>query len=638
MSPEGWSAWLSSKTRHLTLPDKPHPARSRKARSRFRNRSRITCRSKRIAILPGGNLYRSTTSLQPGAAVYWGGGRLANNPIFCDNGKMSKGKRKILVTSALPYANGPIHIGHLVEYLQTEIWCRFQKMMGNTCVYVCADDAHGTPIMLKARQEGVEPRELIDRMWENHVQDFADFFIDFDSYHSTHSPENRFFAEHIYQELDRQGHILKETIRQAYDEDAEMFLPDRFIKGTCPNCGAPDQYGDACEICGTTYTPADLIAPVSVVSGNPPSQRNSEHYFFRLSDFEQMLKEWTSGEKMQREITNKLQEWFDAGLQDWDISRDAPYWGFEIPGAPGKFFYVWMDAPIGYMASFKKYCDEKGLDFEEAWRKDSDWELYHFIGKDIAYFHTLFWPAMLAGAGYRTPTAVFAHGFLTVGGQKMSKSRGTFIKARTWLEHLNPEFLRYYFAAKLGPGVEDIDLNLDDFIHRVNSDLVGKFVNIASRCAGFIRKKFNNTLSEELDRPELFAEFSSAGREISAFYENREFSRAIRRIMGLADQANQYIDEEKPWVLVKEEENLEKAHRVCTQGINLFMLLVIYLKPVLPETARKAEEFLRVDHLEWKSIDSPLLKHEINPFKPLLQRVEESQVEAMLEESKVNDQ
>ena len=549
---------------------------------------------------------------------------------------MSEKKRKILVTSALPYANGPIHLGHLVEYLQTEIWCRFQKLAGNTCIYVCADDAHGTPIMLRARQEGIEPQELIDEVWKKHTADFSDFLIEFDSYHTTHSPENRYFAEHIYKELNKNGHISRRTISQAYDEEAEMFLPDRFIKGTCPFCQAEDQYGDACESCGTTYSPADLINPVSVVSGKAPSERDSEHYFFKLADFEEMLKEWTRGEKMQPEIGNKLQEWFDAGLQDWDISRDAPYWGFEIPGAPGKFFYVWMDAPIGYMASYKKYCEEHSLNFDEAWEKESDWELYHFIGKDIAYFHTLFWPAMLAGAGFRTPTAVFAHGFLTVGGQKMSKSRGTFIKARTWLDHLDPEFLRYYFAAKLGPGVDDLDLNLEDFVFRVNSDLVGKFVNIASRCAGFLRKKFDNTLSEEIDNPALYEEFVSAGEDIAACYEKREFSRAMRKIMGLADKANQYIDEEKPWVLVKDEETLDKAHRVCSLGINLFRVLMAYLKPVLPATALKSEEFLNSEPLEWESVRTPLTDHAINKFKPLMSRVEDSQVEAIVEASVEN--
>ena len=549
---------------------------------------------------------------------------------------MSEKKRKILVTSALPYANGPIHLGHLVEYLQTEIWCRFQKLAGNTCIYVCADDAHGTPIMLRARQEGIEPQELIDEVWKKHTADFSDFLIEFDSYHTTHSPENRYFAEHIYKELNKNGHISRRTISQAYDEEAEMFLPDRFIKGTCPFCQAEDQYGDACESCGTTYSPADLINPVSVVSGKAPSERDSEHYFFKLADFEEMLKEWTRGEKMQPEIGNKLQEWFDAGLQDWDISRDAPYWGFEIPGAPGKFFYVWMDAPIGYMASYKKYCEEHGLNFDEAWEKESDWELYHFIGKDIAYFHTLFWPAMLAGAGFRTPTAVFAHGFLTVGGQKMSKSRGTFIKARTWLDHLDPEFLRYYFAAKLGAGVDDLDLNLEDFVFRVNSDLVGKFVNIASRCAGFLRKKFDNTLSEEIDNPALYEEFVSAGEDIAACYEKREFSRAMRKIMGLADKANQYIDEEKPWVLVKDEETLDKAHRVCSLGINLFRVLMAYLKPVLPATALKSEEFLNSEPLKWESVRTPLTDHAINKFKPLMSRVEDSQVEAIVEASVEN--
>ena len=549
---------------------------------------------------------------------------------------MSKEKRKLLVTSALPYANGPIHIGHLVEYLQTEVWCRFQRLVGNTCIYVCADDAHGTPIMLRARQEGIEPQELIDEVWKNHTRDFSDFLIEFDSYHTTHSPENRHFAESIYQELKKNGHISKKTIRQAYDEEAEMFLPDRFIKGTCPVCRAENQYGDACESCGTTYTPFDLIDPVSVVSGKTPSERDSEHYFFKLADFEEMLKEWTRGDKMQPEIGNKLQEWFDAGLKDWDISRDAPYWGFEIPGAPGKFFYVWMDAPIGYMASYQKFCEEQGLDFDEAWKKDSEWELYHFIGKDIAYFHTLFWPAMLAGAGYRTPTAVFAHGFLTVGGKKMSKSRGTFIKARTWLDHLNPEFLRYYFSAKLGPGVDDIDLNLEDFVFRVNSDLVGKFVNIASRCSGFIRKKFDNTLSDEIDNPALYEEFVEEGKKIASCYENREFSRAMRTIMGLADKANQYIDEEKPWVLVKDEATLDKAHRVCSQGINLFRVLITYLKPVLPDTARRSEEFLKIEPLQWDSVLTPLKGHEINVFEPLMKRVEDAQAEAMVEASREN--
>ncbi len=549
---------------------------------------------------------------------------------------MSNEKRKLLVTSALPYANGPIHLGHLVEYLQTEIWCRFQRLMGNTCVYVCADDAHGTPIMLRARQEGLEPQELIDEVWKNHTRDFSDFLIEFDSYYTTHSPENRKFAESIYQELKKNGHISKKTIRQAYDEEAEMFLPDRFIKGTCPICRAEDQYGDACESCGTTYTPSDLIDPVSVVSGKAPAERDSEHHFFKLADFEEMLKEWTRGDKMQPEIGNKLQEWFDAGLKDWDISRDAPYWGFEIPGAQGKFFYVWMDAPIGYMASYQKYCEKQGLNFDEAWKKDSEWELYHFIGKDIAYFHTLFWPAMLAGSGYRTPTAVFAHGFLTVGGQKMSKSRGTFIKARTWLDHLNPEFLRYYFTAKLGPGVDDINLNLEDFVFRVNSDLVGKFVNIASRCAGFLRKKFDNTLSNELDNPALYEEFLEEGKKIAACYENREFSRAMRTIMGLADKANQYIDEEKPWVLVKDEATQDKAHWVCSQGINLFRVLITYLKPVLPDTARRSEEFLKIAPLQWDSVLTPLKGHEINVFEPLMNRVDDSQVEAMVEASREN--
>ncbi|MCO5761165.1 MAG: methionine--tRNA ligase, partial [Chromatiaceae bacterium] len=453
-------------------------------------------------------------------------------------------KRDILVTSALPYANGPIHIGHLVEYIQTDIWARFQKMRGHHCYYVCADDAHGTPIMLRARQEGITPEALIARIAEEHKADFAAFRIGFDNYHSTHSPENHYCATLIYARNRDAGHIAKRTITQAYDPVEQMFLPDRFIKGECPKCGAADQYGDNCEACGASYSPAELKNPRSAVSGAVPEQRESDHYFFKLADFEDMLRAWTKGGALQKEIANKLDEWFETGLQEWDISRDAPYFGFEIPDHPGKFFYVWLDAPIGYMASFKHLCDRTpGLDFGHFWQAGSTAELYNFIGKDIIYFHALFWPAMLHGAGFRPPTAVLAHGFLTVDGQKMSKSRGTFIRARTYLDHLNPEYLRYYFAAKLGPTVEDIDLNLEDFTLRVNSDLVGKVVNIGSRCAGFITKRFAGRLADDLMDTAFFADFVAAGSSIAEAYERREFSRATREIMALADRANQWIDE-----------------------------------------------------------------------------------------------
>jgi len=548
---------------------------------------------------------------------------------------MNNDVRNILVTSALPYANGPIHIGHLVEYIQTDIWARFQNMRGNRCIYVCADDAHGTPIMLRARQEGITPEALIARVAEEHKADFAGFRVEFDNYHSTHSEENRFYANTIYERNRDQGHISRRTITQAYDPVEDMFLPDRFIKGECPKCDTPEQYGDNCEACGASYSPSELKNPVSVVSGATPEQRESEHYFFRLGDFEEMLKTWTRGGHLQDEVANKLDEWFKAGLQEWDISRDAPYFGFEIPDHPGKYFYVWLDAPIGYMASFRNLCDRtEGLEFNDFWARDSQAELYHFIGKDIIYFHALFWPAMLHGADFRTPTAVYAHGFLTVDGQKMSKSRGTFIKARTYLDHLNPEYLRYYFAAKLGSGVEDIDLNLEDFSARVNSDLVGKVVNIASRCAGFLKKRFDNRLSAEIAEPELFEQFSQAGQSIANRYEQREFSRAVREIMALADRANQYIDEKKPWVVAKEEGKDEELHQICSMGINLFRLLIGYLRPILPATAAQSEAFLQVDPLTWDSLTTPLSNHVIAKFKPLMTRVEAKQIEAMVDASK----
>jgi len=543
--------------------------------------------------------------------------------------------RDILITSALPYANGPIHIGHLVEYIQTDIWSRFQKMRGHNCWYVCADDAHGTPIMLKARAEGITPEELIARVAEEHKADFAAFRVGFDNYHSTHSDENRYCATLIYERNRDAGHIAKRTIEQAYDPVEQMFLPDRFIKGECPKCGAADQYGDNCEACGASYSPAELRNPRSAVSGAVPEQRESDHYFFKLADFEDMLKAWTRGGSLQAQVANKLDEWFDAGLKEWDISRDAPYFGFEMPDHPGKFFYVWLDAPIGYMASFKHLCQRTPeLDFDHFWGPDSPAELYHFIGKDIIYFHALFWPAMLHGAGFRTPTAVFAHGFLTVDGQKMSKSRGTFIKARTYLDHLNPEYLRYYFAAKLGPGVDDIDLSLDDFQARVNADLVGKVVNIASRCASFITKRFDGRLAAELPSPALFDEFIAAGAAIADAYERREFSRAVREIMALADRANQYIDEAAPWVVAKQAGREAELQGICTQGLNLFRLLIGWLKPVLPSTAEAAEAFLHVPPLTWADLSAPLLDHDIAKFKPLMTRVEPAQVQAMLEASK----
>ncbi|MFC1376708.1 MAG: methionine--tRNA ligase [gamma proteobacterium symbiont of Ctena orbiculata] len=550
---------------------------------------------------------------------------------------MNQTARKILITSALPYANGPIHIGHLVEYIQTDIWSRFQKMRGHQCTHVCADDAHGTPIMLRARQEGIEPEALIARVAKEHQADFADFRVDFDNYHSTHSPENQDCANTIYERNRDGGHIVKRTITQAYDPVEKMFLPDRFIKGTCPNpkCGADDQYGDNCEVCGSSYSPAELKNPVSAISGAVPEQRESDHYFFKLADFESMLKGWTGGGHVQSEVSNKLGEWFEAGLQEWDISRDAPYFGFEIPDHPGKYFYVWLDAPIGYMASFRNLCDKtEGLDFDEYWTEGSETELYHFIGKDIIYFHTLFWPAMLHGAGFRTPSAVYAHGFLTVDGAKMSKSRGTFIKARTYLDHLNPEYLRYYFAAKLGSGVDDIDLNLEDFAQRVNSDLVGKVVNIASRCAGFITKKFDGKLADQVTEQTLFNDFVNAGEVIAEHYEKREFSRAVREIMALADRANQYIDEQKPWVVAKEEGKEAVLQAICSDGLNLFRLLIGYLRPILPGTAEMAEAFLQIGPLTWEQLRTPLTGHQIGKFKPLMTRVDPKQIEAMLEHSK----
>jgi methionyl-tRNA synthetase len=547
---------------------------------------------------------------------------------------MSSPSRKILITSALPYANGSIHLGHMVEYIQTDIWSRFQKLQGHECYYVCADDAHGTPIMLRARGEGIEPEDLIARVWKEHTEDFAGFGIDFDNYHSTHSDENKACASLIYERNRDAGHIARRTISQAYDPEANMFLPDRFIKGTCPKCGADDQYGDNCEACGATYSPTELKNPISAVSGATPIEKDSEHLFFKLADFEKTLKDWHQAGHVQAEMANKLDEWFEAGLADWDISRDAPYFGFEIPDAPNKYFYVWLDAPIGYMASFRNLCDKKGIDFDSFWKADSDAELYHFIGKDIIYFHALFWPAMLQGAGFRMPTSVFAHGFLTVDGAKMSKSRGTFVKARTYLKHLNPEYLRYYFAAKLSSKIDDLDLNLDDFAQRVNADLVGKVVNIASRNAGFIKKRFDNKLSATCSEPELYQSFVDAGDQIATHYENRDYGRAIREIMALADKANQYIDDKAPWVIAKEEGKDQELHDISSVGINLFRVLMGYLKPVLPLMAADAEAFLNIEPMTWNSQAKPLCDHSVNKFKPLMTRVEREKIDAMIEDSK----
>ena len=545
-------------------------------------------------------------------------------------------ERKILVTSALPYANGPIHLGHLVEYIQTDIWVRFQKQRGNQCYFICADDTHGTPIMLKADREGITPEELISKVGIEHLADFTEFNVIFDNYHSTHSEENRVFSSLIYNRLRTAGHINSRTITQAYDPLKLMFLPDRFIKGECPKCGALDQYGDGCEACGATYSPIELKNAVSAISGKKPIEKDSVHYFFNLADFASMLNEWTTEGHLQPEVCNKLAEWLKSGLQQWDISRDAPYFGFEIPDAPGKYFYVWLDAPIGYMASFKNLCDKQGLSFDEFWSEDSTTELYHFIGKDIIYFHALFWPAMLSGANFRLPTAIFAHGFLTVNGEKMSKSRGTFITARTYLNHLNPEYLRYYFAAKLNAGVDDIDLNFDDFSQRVNSDLVGKVVNIGSRCSGFINKRFNNKLSSSCSEPALFQEFINANTQIAEFYDTREYGKAMREIMALADKANQYIDEKKPWLIAKQDNKNSELHDICSVGINLFRLLMAYLKPVTPSLATEAEKFLAIDTQVWPNRATPLIDHTINTFIPLMIRVEADKISAIIDDSKDN--
>jgi len=542
--------------------------------------------------------------------------------------------RKILVTSALPYANGHLHLGHLVEHVQTDVWVRTHKMLGNQCISICGDDAHGTPIMLKAEQSGITPDALTATMQRSHEEDFSAFAVAYDCYHSTHSKENQTLANILYQRLHANGDIIKKSVRQAYDPVKAMFLPDRYVKGTCPKCSAHNQYGDNCEVCGATYAPTDLIDPVSVISGATPIEKESEHYFFDLPRYEKLLKEWTRNGHLQVEVANKLDEWFASGLKQWDISRDAPYFGFLIPGTTDKYFYVWMDAPVGYMASFQKYCELNKVSFAEYWDKGSTTELYHFVGKDIVYFHALFWPAMLAGSGHRLPTAIFAHGFLTVDGQKMSKSRGTFIEARTYLRHLHPEYLRYYFAAKLNGRVDDLDLNFDDFINRINADLVGKVVNIASRCAGFINKRFDNVLAAKLSEPALYEDILSARPMIIETYLQRDYARAIRQIMECADKINQYIDTKKPWLLAKDNARLSEVQSICTMGLNLFRILITYLKPVLPRMAEQSEAFLNCEPLRWDSVDSPLLDHVITTFTPLMVRVEREKIDAMLADTK----
>ncbi|WP_318435670.1 methionine--tRNA ligase [Photobacterium leiognathi] len=547
---------------------------------------------------------------------------------------MAANPRKILVTCALPYANGSIHLGHMLEHVQADIWVRYQRLRGNEVHFICADDAHGTPIMLKAQQMGMEPEQMIAEVSKEHQADFAGFDIDFSNYHSTHSPENRELASFVYTQLKEKGFITSRTISQLFDPEKEMFLPDRFVKGTCPKCKAEDQYGDNCDNCGETYSPTDLINPKSAVSGATPVMKDSEHFFFDLPQFESMLKEWTKSGALQDETANKMQEWFESGLQQWDISRDAPYFGFEIPGETGKYFYVWLDAPIGYMGSFKNLCDKRGdLNFDEYWNKDSSTELYHFIGKDIVYFHSLFWPAMLDGAGFRKPNNVFVHGYVTVNGAKMSKSKGTFIKAGTYLKHLDPECLRYYYAAKLNSRIDDLDLNLEDFTQRVNSDVVNKIVNLASRNAGFIAKRFDGKLSDNFVEPELYAEFVAAADHIGELYESREYGRAIREITALADKANQYVDEKAPWVVAKQEGKDQELQEICTVGINLFRVLMAYLKPVMPKLAERSEAFLN-ETLTWESIAKPLTAHEVTKFKALFNRIDPAHVAAMVESSK----
>ena len=549
---------------------------------------------------------------------------------------MANQDRNILVTCALPYANGPIHLGHMLEHVQADIWVRFQRLRGNNIHFVCADDAHGTAIMLKAQEMGITPEQLIAQVQADHEKDFEGFNISFDNYHSTHSEENKALSSQVYLALRDNGYITKKVVSQLYDPEKEMFLPDRFVKGTCPKCKAEDQYGDNCDVCGATYSPAEMINPKSVVSNATPVMKDTENLFFDAPQFQDMLVEWTKSGALQSEVANKLSEWFESGLKAWDITRDAPYFGFEIPDAPGKFFYVWLDAPIGYMGSFKNLCDRTDdLNFDDYWAKDSTAELYHFIGKDIINFHGLFWPAMLEGAGFRKPTGVNVHGYVSVNGEKMSKSKGTFIKASTYLENLDPECLRYYYAAKLTSRVDDLDFNLEDFAQRVNSDVVNKLVNLASRTAGFIAKKYDGQLSKEVSEPELYQQFVDAGESISTQFENREFARAIREIMALADIANKYIDDKAPWALAKVEGKEVEVQDICSMGINLFRVLMTYLKPIMPKLTERSESFLD-ETLTWDSIQTPLAGHKINKFKALFQRIDPKHVEAMVESSKAS--
>jgi methionyl-tRNA synthetase len=540
-------------------------------------------------------------------------------------------RRRILVTSALPYANASIHLGYLFEAVQTDIWVRFQKLRGHECYYVCADDTHGTPVMLKAQSEGVTPEALIERIHAEHRRDLADMLIGFDNYGSTHSPENKALCDRMYRTVRDSGFIDRRSVLQAYDDTAKMFLPDRYVKGTCPVCGTPDQYGDSCENCGSTYTPADLKNPISVISGTVPVERESEHYFFRLSAFEQSLAHWVKSGAVQHSVARKLDEWFTQGLRDWDISRDSPYFGFEIPDAPGKYFYVWFDAPIGYLASLTQLCARTGLKFDDFLAPDSKAELHHFIGKDILYFHTLFWPAVLQAAGMRRPTGVHVHGFVTINGQKMSKSRGTFITARRYLDNFKPEYLRYYFAAKLAPTIDDLDMNLEEFATRLNSDIVGKLVNIASRCAGFITKNYGGALAGELPEPELFAAFAAAGESIAAAYESRDTAAAMREVMALCDRANQYVDLRKPWALAKQPGSAAEVQGVCTQGLNLFRTLMVYLQPVLPDMAVKVQQFFQEPAWRWESAAAPLLGTSILPYEPLATRLDPKAVARLIE-------
>ncbi|MTB68077.1 methionine--tRNA ligase [Providencia sp. wls1943] len=551
---------------------------------------------------------------------------------------MSQVANKLLVTCALPYANGSIHLGHILEHIQADIWVRYQRMRGKEVHFICADDAHGTPIMLKAQQLCITPEEMIAAMNQEHQDDFAGFQISYDNYHSTHSEENKQLSELIYGKLKSNGFIKNKTISQLYDPEKGMFLPDRFVKGTCPKCKAEDQYGDNCEVCSATYSPTDLINPRSVVSGATPVIRETEHFFFDLPAFSDMLQAWTRSGALQEQVANKMQEWFESGLQQWDITRDSPYFGFEIPDAPGKYFYVWLDAPIGYMGSFKNLCDKRSdLNFDDFWNKDSKADLYHFIGKDIVYFHSLFWPAMLEGSNYRKPTNLFVHGYVTVNGAKMSKSRGTFITARSYLDHFDADCLRYYYAAKLSSRIDDIDLNLEDFVQRVNSDIVNKVVNLASRNAGFIAKRFAGKLSANLAEPALYQQFVDAAKVIGDDFTNREYGKAVREIMALADIANRYVDEKAPWVVAKQEGKDQELQDICSMGINLFRVLMTYLKPILPSLTKRVEEFLKVE-LTWDSINSPLLNHDVAPFKALFNRIELAKAEAMVEASKQSAQ